>query len=128
MITKEPQGASPVTSPRTSAPGNVFSGVKTAAIDRLQFTVQNHNGIPNSIAMGRAVKPRASVSNEMAAKALDFEPRPGRQPRQGMHLQVHNAPGPRERVDTVADAIQRYLNIKPRREATSDPKAEDSKP
>ncbi|UQZ89218.1 hypothetical protein C4J81_08430 [Deltaproteobacteria bacterium Smac51] len=124
MIDKTSQGASPVTSPRTSAPGNVFSTVRTATNDRLQYTVQNHNSIQNSIAMGRATKPLPSVSNEQVATVTDFEPRAGRHMRQSMHLQVQNAPGPQ--VDTVIDAIQRYLNISPRREPTSDPKAEDS--
>lgn len=124
MIEKTPQGPSPVTSPRISAPGNVFSGVRSATVDRLQHTVRNHNGIPNNIAMGRAPKPVASASNEMAVRVTDFEPKPGLQPRLGMHMQVQNAPG--SKVDAVADAIQRYLNIKPRREPTSDPLAEDS--
>lgn len=124
MIEKTPQGVSPVTSPRISAPGNVFSGVRAATLDRLQFTVQNHNGIPNNIAMGRATKPVATASNEMATRVTDFEPKPGRQMRLGLHMQVQKAPG--TQVDTIIDAIQRYLNIEPRREPTSDPKAEAS--
>ncbi len=124
MIDKTTQGASPVISRNTLSPGNVWSGVRSAAIDRLQFSVQNHNGIPNNIAMGLAAKPSAAANNEMAARVTGFDPKPGRHPRLGMHLQVQKAPG--SQVDTVIDAIQRYLNISPRREPTSDPKDEAS--
>lgn len=41
-----------------------------------------------------------------------------------LHLDVQNTPG--AKVDKVADAIQRYLGIKPRREPTADPLDEDS--
>lgn len=124
MIDRSPQGVSPVIARNTLAPGNVFSGVKGAALDRLQFTVENHNSLPNTIAQGRATAPIATASNDMAARVTDFDPKPGRQPRMGMHMQVHSAPG--SQVDNVIDAIQRYLNISPRREPSSDPKAEDS--
>ncbi|MDR1922300.1 MAG: hypothetical protein LBS31_11250 [Candidatus Adiutrix sp.] len=121
---KDPQHASPVISPRVSTVAGLFSQVREAVDDRLKHTVVNPNSLQNTIASGRASAPVATVANEPVAEVLDFTPLPGRQPGRRMRLDVFEAPA--SRVDTVIDAIQRYLNIEPRREPTADPKNEAS--
>lgn len=121
---KNPQPASPVISPRISTTAGIFSQVKTAVNDRLNHTVAGPNRIPQVMAAGRAGKPEASISNEMVAAIEAYKPQPGRQMARQMTLNVQNTP--ERRVDEIIDAIQRYLNIKPRREPTADPKDEAS--
>ena len=118
------QPASPVTSPGTSTTAGVFSQVRTATDDRLNRTVSGFNRLPNVIASGRAAVPQAVISNDMVAAIEAYSPKPGRQMARSMNLDVQNTPPPQ--VDSVIDAIQRYLDIKPRREPTADPKAEAS--
>ncbi len=119
-----PQPSSPVTSPRISAPGQVFSQVRDVTRERLGHTLHNPARLPNYIAQSRAVSPRARIDNTRPAEITDYAPAPGRQLERHMRLDVQNTPGPP--VDAVIDAIQRYLDIRPRREPTADPLDEDS--
>ncbi|MDR3037809.1 MAG: hypothetical protein LBV21_00715, partial [Candidatus Adiutrix sp.] len=60
------QAPSPVTAPGISTLAGVFSGVETAARNRLDHTIPNqayHSRLPNLIAHRRATQPRATVSN-----------------------------------------------------------------
>lgn len=122
MIDSQPAG--PVSSPRTSTTSGVFSQVRTAVGDRLNHTVTGYNRIPNLIASSNAARPRADINNDMVAAIAAYTPQPGRQAARHMSLEVLNTPPPR--VDNVIDAIQRYLDIRPRREPTADPKDEAS--
>lgn len=123
-MVNNPQFASPVISPRPSTASGLFSQVRDLVGDRLAQTVSGVNRIPHLIAASRASRPEADVSNELVAEVREYSPLPGRQAARHMRLDVQNNPG--RQVDQVADAIQRYLNIEPRREPTADPKAEDS--
>ncbi len=69
-------------------------------------------------------KPRATISNDLVAAIAAYSPAPGRNPARAMRLDIQNTPG--SKVDKVTDAIQRYLNIRPRREPTADPLDEAS--
>ncbi len=119
-----PQAASPVTSPRSSTAAAVFSQVKSTTNDWLDHTLQSFNRTPNFIAASRATLPQAAISNDMVAAVNEYSPQPGLQPARHMRLDLQNNPGPQ--VDQIIDAIQRYLNIEPRREPTADPLAEAS--
>jgi|GEM_PF-2522083 hypothetical protein len=123
-MVNNPQSSSPVISPRTSTAGGVFSQVRDLVGDRLDHTVSGVNRVPHLIAASRASLPQAHISNEQVAEVSDYSPLPGHQMARHMRLDMQNNPG--RQVDQVIDAIQRYLNIEPRREPTADPKAEDS--
>ncbi|MDR2947029.1 MAG: hypothetical protein LBV79_09815 [Candidatus Adiutrix sp.] len=115
---------SPVIAPKISSPASVFSQVRTEADNRLHHTVTGFNRLPHTIAQGRAPVPKVTISNDLAATIEAYQPKPGRQMAKTMNLDVQSTPPPR--VDSVIDAIQRYLDIRPRREPTSDPKDEAS--
>lgn len=123
-MVKDPQSVSPVISPRISTTSGVFSQVRNMVDDRLGHTVNGVNRTPHLIAASRASRPEAGISNEMVADVSDYSPLPGHQMSRHMRLDLQNTPG--RQVDQIVDAIQRYLNIEPRREPTADPKAEDS--
>lgn len=123
-MVNDPQSASPVISPRISTTSGVFSQVRSLVDDRLDHTVNGVNRVPHVIAASRASQPEATSSNEMVADIVGYSPQPGSQMARHMRLDLQNNPG--RQVDQVIDAIQRYLNIEPRREPTADPKAEAS--
>lgn len=121
---KDPARVSPVISSQISNPQAVFSQVRSAAESRLAGSVANPNSPANFIAASRATSPAATISNTLTAEISNYSPPHGRSLGRNLHLEVQNTPTPE--VDKIADAIQRYLNIKPRREATSDPLDEAS--
>ncbi|MDR1044872.1 MAG: hypothetical protein LBP33_07110 [Candidatus Adiutrix sp.] len=123
-MAQDSQSASPVTNPRASISNLTAIMVGDAVDRRLEYRVQKPNQSPNLIAQGRAARPRATVSNALAATVSEYSPAAGSHRAQSMKLNLRSAPLPE--VDKVADAIQRYLNIRPRREATSDPLDEAS--
>ena len=69
-------------------------------------------------------RPSATTSNNMAVSVSAYAAPVGRTLARTMHLDVQNTPG--SKIDKVADAIQRYLDIRPRNEPTADPLDEDS--
>lgn len=109
---------------RPSITSYFFGQVRNAVNDRLDSTFSRPNSAAGIIAAGPASRPTATLSNGMAAEVTSFSPPVGRTLARTMHLKVQNTPG--SRVDSVADAIQRYLDIKPRNEPTADPLDEDS--
>lgn len=123
-MVKNSQAASPVISTRISTGSGVFSEVRTQVDNRLNHRVSAPNRIPHLIAAGRASVPTASISNPLAASVAEYSPQPGDRLARQMHLDVQNTPA--SKVDNVADAIQRYLGIRPRREPTADPLDEAS--
>ncbi|MDL2226828.1 hypothetical protein LJB86_04155 [Deltaproteobacteria bacterium OttesenSCG-928-M10] len=121
-MVKDP--VSPALSVSTSTTSMFFGQVKNAVNNRLNNTVSRPNSAANIIAAGRAAKPTATLSNELAASISSYSPPVGRTLARTMHLEVRNNPG--SQIDSVADAIQRYLDIRPRNEPTADPLDEDS--
>ena len=118
-MVKNSQAASQVISPQISTTQTVFSRVKSNVSQRLNKSVSAPNSIPHIIAAGRASVPRAGISNPLVASVSGYSPLPGSRPANHMRLDVQNIPAPK--VDSVADAIQRYLGISPRNEPTADP-------
>ena len=126
-MTARPEAASPVIAPRTMTLTGVFSGVHLAARNRLDHTIPNladHSQLPNTIAQGPATVPRAQVPNPLVAEVRSFEPGPGIQMARRNVLNVQNDPGHQD--DGVIDALQRYFNVRPRREPSADPRDEAS--
>ena len=126
-MTVRPEAASPVTSPRTMTLSQVFSGVYTAARNRLDHTIPSsahHNRLPNTIVQGLATAPRAQTSNHLVAEVRSFEPGPRVQLARRNLLGVQSEPG--SKYDEVTDALQRYFDVHPRREPSADPRDEDS--
>ena len=118
-MVKNSQAASPVISPQISTASTVFSKVKTKVNQRLDKAVSGFNTMPHIIAAGRASTPRADISNPLVASVAEYSPLSGSRPANHMRLDVQNTPA--SKVDNVADAIQRYLGVSPRREPTADP-------
>ncbi len=123
-MVKDPQSISPVISSRILNTQLLGQIVKNAAEARLFNRVRKPNSSPNIITQGRMTKPRATISNDLVAAIAAYSPAPGRNPARAMRLDIQNTPG--SKVDKVTDAIQRYLNIRPRREPTADPLDEAS--
>jgi hypothetical protein len=67
---------------------------------------------------------RAHVQNPLVAEVRSFQPGPAARPPRQNHLNVHSAPGSRH--DAVVRALQRYLDVKPRRQPSADPRDEAS--
>ncbi|MDR2141990.1 MAG: hypothetical protein LBR11_09425 [Deltaproteobacteria bacterium] len=87
-----------------------------------QAFVEQVEGAPNVVAQilrTGAPKPHATVSNAMVAAVDDFTPPPGRNMAHYLTLDVDKAGNG---STSVADALQRYLDVKPRREAEADPR------
>jgi hypothetical protein len=87
-----------------------------------QAAVALTEGGPNTVAQiikSGAPKPHATVSNTMVAAVDKFTPPPGRNMRHYLALDVDKAG---QSSTTVVDAIQRYFNVRPRREPLADPK------
>lgn len=123
-MVKASSPVSPVVSPQLAGIAKVFGSVEKSAAGRPDQSAAQLNRIPSLIAAGRAVRPSASASNPLAASVSEYSPRPGGELWRQMHLDVQNTPPPKN--DKIIDAIQRYLDIRPRREATADPLDEAS--
>jgi hypothetical protein len=67
---------------------------------------------------------RAHVQNPLVAEVRAFQPGPAARPLRQNHLNVQNVPGSRH--DAVVRALQRYLDVKPRRQPSADPRDEAS--
>jgi hypothetical protein len=97
------------------------SGLQAAATVRQAF-VERVDGAPNVVAQilrTGAPKPHATVSNSMVAEVDQYTPPPGRNMAHYLTLDVDKAGNG---STTVADALQRYLDVKPRREVEADPR------
>lgn len=116
---KYSQVPSPVISPRISTGNDLFSQARAQIGNRLEHAVSVPDRVPRLIAAGQA-----SISNPLVASVSEYSPQPGNRLARQMHLDVQNTPG--SKVDNVVDAIQRYLDIRPRREPTADPLDEAS--
>ncbi|MDR2725134.1 MAG: hypothetical protein LBC90_03510 [Candidatus Adiutrix sp.] len=126
-MTVRPQAASPVTNPRTLTLSGVFSGVQSAARNRLYHTIPglaDHSRLPNTMAQGPATLPRAYVQNPQVAEVRSFQPAPGAHHLRQNVLNVQNDPGPQN--DAVTRALQRYFHVQPRRQPSADPRDEAS--
>ncbi|MDR3154032.1 MAG: hypothetical protein LBW85_07140 [Deltaproteobacteria bacterium] len=92
------------------------------AVTARQASVAVTDGAPNVVAQimeAGAPKPHATVTNTMVAMVDRFTPPPGRNMRQYLALEVDKAG---RSSTTVVDALQRYFNVRPRREPFADPK------
>ncbi|MDR2612018.1 MAG: hypothetical protein LBG06_04000 [Deltaproteobacteria bacterium] len=93
-----------------------------AAVTARQASVAVVDGAPNVVAQiikAGAPKPHATVSNSMVAAVDEYTPPPGRNLRHYLALDVDKAG---RNPTTVVDALQRYFNVRPRREPMADPK------
>ncbi|MDR1164412.1 MAG: hypothetical protein LBO66_00810 [Deltaproteobacteria bacterium] len=91
------------------------SVVREAAVTE---TAASPNVVAQIIKSG-APKPHATISNTMVAEVDRYEPPPGRNLRHYLSLDVDKAG---RDPTTVVDALQRYFNVRPRREPIADPK------
>jgi hypothetical protein len=88
--------------------------VRQASVD---YTAASPNIVAQIIKSG-APKPHATVSNTMVAAVDYYSPPPGVNLAHYLALDVDKA---NDSHTTVVDAIQRYFNIRPRREPLADP-------
>jgi hypothetical protein len=105
------------------------SGLTTRAFQNFQAsstvrqtTVAEVEPTPNLVAQiikSGAPKPHATVSNSMVAAVDSYTPPPGRNMAHYLTMDVAKAGNS---VTSVVDALQRYLNVRPRREPMADPK------
>ncbi|MDR0549190.1 MAG: hypothetical protein LBI10_07260 [Deltaproteobacteria bacterium] len=98
------------------------SDLRAAATIRSAFVTQV-DGVPNAVAQvlrSGAPKPHATVPNSMVAAVDQYTPPPGRNMAHYLTLDVDKAGNG---VTSIADALQRYLDVKPRREAEADPRS-----
>ncbi|MDR2405618.1 MAG: hypothetical protein LBE27_04530 [Deltaproteobacteria bacterium] len=87
-----------------------------------QASVTYTDGAPNIVAQiikSGAPKPHATVSNTMVARVDSYTPPPGINLAHYLALDVDKADD--YNPTTVVDAIQRYFNVRPRREPIADP-------
>jgi hypothetical protein len=117
---------------------SIFQNIKEIFMDaiQLQDTYLNYQasnnvresavalteGGPNIVAQiikSGAPKPHATISNTMVAAVDKFTPPPGINMRHYLALDVDHAG---RNPTTVVDALQRYFNVRPRREPIADPK------
>ncbi|MDR2934890.1 MAG: hypothetical protein LBV70_03280 [Candidatus Adiutrix sp.] len=68
--------------------------------------------------------PGVHVQNPLVAEVRSFRSGPGARPPRLNVLNVRNDPGPQ--YDAVIRALQRYFNVRPRRQPTADPRDEAS--
>ncbi|MDR1080483.1 MAG: hypothetical protein LBQ79_05885 [Deltaproteobacteria bacterium] len=93
-----------------------------AAVTAREASVAVVDGAPNVVAQiikSGAPKPHATVSNSMVAQVDEYTPPPGRNMRHYLALDVDKAG---RSSTTVVDALQRFFNVRPRREPIADPK------
>jgi hypothetical protein len=86
-----------------------------------QAAVALTEGGPNTVAQiikSGAPKPHATISDTMVAAVDKYTPPPGRNMRHYLALDVDKAG---RNPTTVVDALQRYFNVRPRREPIADP-------
>ncbi|MDR2422087.1 MAG: hypothetical protein LBE01_01770 [Deltaproteobacteria bacterium] len=98
------------------------SGSLQAASTIRQAFVEEVAGAPNvasQILRSGAPKPHATVSNSMVAAVDQYTPPPGRNMAHYLSLDVDKAGNG---STSIADALQRYMDVKPRREAEADPR------
>ncbi|MDR1577999.1 MAG: hypothetical protein LBT86_07225 [Deltaproteobacteria bacterium] len=97
------------------------TNLRAAATIRDTF-VEQVDSVPNvvsQILQTGATKPHATVSNSMVAAVDLYSPPPGRNMAHYLTLDVDKAGNG---STSIADALQRYLDVKPRREAEADPR------
>ncbi|MDR1487328.1 MAG: hypothetical protein LBT62_04975 [Deltaproteobacteria bacterium] len=75
--------------------------------------------VASSIIASGSPKPHATVSNAMVAMVDSYTPRPGRNLAHYLAIDVDKAGNDHT---SVADALQRYLNVRPTRKPSGDPK------
>jgi hypothetical protein len=93
-----------------------------AAVNVRAAAVTEVDAAPNTVAQiikAGSPKPHATVSNAMVATVDEYTPPPGRNMRHYLSLDVDKAG---RSSTTVVDALQRYFNVRPRREPIADPK------
>ncbi|MDR2198521.1 MAG: hypothetical protein LBR53_03510 [Deltaproteobacteria bacterium] len=90
------------------------SAVRAASVE---YTDPSPN-IVSQIMKSGAPKPHATISNNMVAAVDKYTPPPGINLPHYLALDVDKA---KEGPTTVVDAIQRYFNVRPRREPLADP-------
>ncbi|MDR1872765.1 MAG: hypothetical protein LBS60_12740 [Deltaproteobacteria bacterium] len=104
-----------------NVPSDSTKNFQAAATVRESF-VERVDGAPNVVAQilrSGAPKPHATVSNAMVAAVDQYTPPPGRNMAHYLILDVDKAGNG---STSIADALQRYLDVKPRREAEADPR------
>ncbi|MDR2338953.1 MAG: hypothetical protein LBF40_02300 [Deltaproteobacteria bacterium] len=94
-----------------------YQGPSTVRQASVEYTEPGPNVVAQIIKSG-APKPHATVSNNMVARVDSYSPPPGVNLAHYMALDVDKA---HESPTTVVDAIQRYFNVRPRREPLADP-------
>ncbi len=124
MILIDDRQVSPITAPDTYRTNYLGGNLHDAADRRLTHSVTAHNSVPNVLVQGRLAQPYATSDNPLAVTVENYEAPPGHHLGQSNHLEFQNEPLPR--VDQVADALQRFFDISPRREPTADPLDEAS--
>lgn len=116
---------SPFHFPKKTYADRTDSSTHTAADNRKNYRSGREMAPqPDLLTQNRELEPQIKTSNGLAATVSDFSPKPGRHLRRTMHVVVRNTPA--DRVDQVVDAMQRYMDIRPRREPTADPLDEAS--
>jgi hypothetical protein len=86
--------------------------------------VEPSPNVVSQIISSGAPKPHATVSNDMVALVDSYTPPPGRNMAHYLAMDVDKAG---QENTTVADALQRYLNVSPTRKPGGDPKDLDSR-
>ena len=100
---------------------NVQPTASFSATQAPEIIKSNHSNHSNQ---NNQNKSQVALTNHSVASITNFSPRPGKQSRRTLDFEVRNTPS--SRVDQISDAIQRYLDIRPRREPTADPLDEAS--
>jgi hypothetical protein len=107
--------------PIISKPREAFNPLQVAGTIRSTSVAVIEPG-PNVVAQiikSGAPKPHATVSNHMVAAVDSYTPPPGRNMAHYLTMDVDKAG---QENTTIADALQRYLNVSPTRKPGGDPK------
>jgi hypothetical protein len=105
--------------PVSNRPQEAFLPLQVAGTIR-QTSVAVIEPTPNiaaSIISSGSPKPHATVSNQMVARVDSYTPRPGRNLAHYLAIDVEKAGND---STSVADALQRYLNVRPTRKPSGD--------
>ncbi|MDR1050611.1 MAG: hypothetical protein LBP95_05930 [Deltaproteobacteria bacterium] len=107
--------------PISLKPRDAFSPLQVAGTIRGAFVavVDPSPNVVDQIIKSGSPKPHATVSNPMVAAVDSYTPPPGRNLTHYLTMDVDKAG---QENTTVADALQRYLNVSPTRKPGGDPK------
>jgi hypothetical protein len=101
-------------------PMQVASAIRRTSV----AVVEPTPNVVSQIVKSGSPKPHATVSNPMAASVDSFTPPPGRNMAHYLTMDVDKAG---QENASIADALQRYLNVSPSRKPGGDPRDMDSK-